>query len=89
LQLFNAITGKKIDLDLKNNTAEQKFNIDANQNTTASWQLSIPDYIEAIQYKITAKTANYSDGEQRIIPVLSNRKLVTETLPMWISGQAL
>src|SRR5690606_17658781 len=27
---------------------------------------------------------NYSDGEQNALPVLTNRMLVTETLPMWI-----
>ncbi|NNF75554.1 MAG: alpha-2-macroglobulin, partial [Flavobacteriaceae bacterium] len=29
---------------------------------------------------------DFSDGEQNVLPVLNNRKLVTETLPMWISS---
>src|SRR4030065_1206226 len=31
-----------------------------------------------------AKAGDFSDGEQNVLPVLSNRMLVTETLPMWV-----
>ncbi len=40
--------------------------------------------MDAVQYKIIAKSGTFSDGEQNALPVLSNRMLVTETLPMWI-----
>ena len=40
--------------------------------------------MSAIQYKIVAKAGNFSDGESNIIPVLSNRKLVTESIPLWV-----
>ncbi len=31
-----------------------------------------------------AKAGDFSDGEQNVLPVLTNRMLVTETLPMWV-----
>ena len=49
-----------------------------------SWNLTIPDDVDAVQYKIIAKSGDFSDGEQNALPVLTNRMLVTETLPMWI-----
>ena len=62
------------------------FTVDKNGNTTVSWELNIPNWYQAIQYKITARAGNFSDGEQNVLPVLSNRMLVTETLPMWLGS---
>jgi uncharacterized protein YfaS (alpha-2-macroglobulin family) len=84
LQLFNATTGKPIDAQLDNTNNTKAFTIDKKGNTEVSWSLSIPDDVGAIQYKIIAKAGDFSDGEQNALPVLSNRMLVTETLPMWI-----
>ncbi|MGV6829411.1 MAG: alpha-2-macroglobulin family protein [Flavobacteriales bacterium] len=60
------------------------FTLPAEKNTNASWKIFIPEKYGAITCKIIAKAGNYSDGEQSTLPVLSNRMLVTETLPMWI-----
>ncbi|WP_233195882.1 alpha-2-macroglobulin [Aquimarina sp. MAR_2010_214] len=84
LQLFDALTNKVIDAKLKNNNARQNFMVKAKGNTNVSWELQIPDDVQTVQYKIIAKAGDFSDGEQNILPVLSNRMLVTETLPMWI-----
>ena len=84
LQLFDAITNKSIDVDLENDAKNKAFKVAADGNTNLSWTLHIPENIQAIQYKIIAKAENYSDGEQNVLPVLSNRMLVTETMPMWI-----
>ncbi|WP_370408231.1 alpha-2-macroglobulin [Tenacibaculum dicentrarchi] len=83
LILTDAITGKEIQL-LDNSTKNQNFSVNSKGNTSVSWNLAIPDNIQAIQYKIVAKAGNFSDGEQNMLPVLSNRMLVTETLPMWV-----
>jgi uncharacterized protein YfaS (alpha-2-macroglobulin family) len=84
LVLTNAISGKEINKKLGNISTTQNFNVDSKGNTNVSWKLNIPDDIQAIQYKIIAKAGNFSDGEQNTLPVLSNRMLVTETLPMWV-----
>ena len=86
LQLFDALTNKSIDVELSNTEKTQSFSVNEEGNTQVSWRLQIPDGIQAVQYKILAKAAKYSDGEQNILPVLTNRMLVTETLPMWVSA---
>lgn len=83
LILTDAITGKEIHL-LENTTKNQSFKVDTNGNTNVSWNLTIPETIQAVQYKIIAKAGDFYDGEQNVLPVLSNRMLVTETLPMWV-----
>jgi len=84
LQLFDALTGKSIDQELSNAYNEQGFTVNAKGNTQVTWNLSIPDNIQAVQYKVIAKAGDFSDGEQNALPVLTNRMLVTETMPMWI-----
>jgi hypothetical protein len=83
LELTDALTGKQIDDFLGNISPTQKFSVDSKGNTQVSWKLQIPKGIQAVQYKIMAKANDFSDGEQNVLPVLSNRMLVTETLPMW------
>lgn len=93
LILTDAISGKDISNQLIHKQASPhpsgelegaSFSVTPKGNTQISWQLSIPDNVQAVQYKIIAKSEDFSDGEQNAIPVLSNRMLVTETLPMWV-----
>ena len=84
LHLFDALTGNPIDAKMNNQDSRKSFSVDAKGNTEVTWNLSISDDVEAVQYKVIAKSGDFSDGEQNLLPVLSNRMLVTETLPMWI-----
>ncbi len=95
LELTDALTGKLISHSLLVKDADgpqdgivqsghQSFQVDSLDNTQVSWRLKIPSDIQAIQYKIVAKAGDFSDGEQNVLPVLTNRMMVTETLPMWV-----
>ncbi|WP_044399780.1 alpha-2-macroglobulin [Lacinutrix sp. Hel_I_90] len=86
LQLFDALTGEPIDSKLSNTNNELAFTVDAKGNTQVTWGLNITDAVSAIQYKIIAKSGDFSDGEQNALPVLTNRMLVTETLAMWVKS---
>ncbi|WP_076547367.1 alpha-2-macroglobulin family protein [Maribacter ulvicola] len=87
LELTDAVTGSDISdqlMDSSNSQNTTSFKVDAMGNTQVSWRLNIPKGLQSVQYKIIAKAGDFSDGEQNMLPVLSNRTLVTETLPMWI-----
>ncbi|MFC0604728.1 alpha-2-macroglobulin family protein [Winogradskyella pulchriflava] len=90
LILTNPITGEDMTKNLLSSSPLGKlegassFSVDAKGNTQVSWNLEIPDGLQAVQYKVIAKAGDFSDGEQNALPVLSNRMLVTETMPMWI-----
>ena len=84
LELTDVVTGKTIDHLFLNADKKQSFRVDAKGNTQLSWSLIIPKGLQGVAYKIVAKAGNFSDGEQNVLPVLTNRMLVTETLPMWV-----
>ncbi|MCB9034486.1 MAG: alpha-2-macroglobulin [Chitinophagales bacterium] len=88
LNIKNALTNETINQQfaIKNNRFE--FSVKPNQNTLVQWQIRVPENIDAIVYEISAKAGNFTDGEANTIPVLSNRILVTESLPLWITGKS-
>lgn len=87
LQLLNASTMNSVDDWFKNNNPVQNFKAAAGQSILVNFPIEIPDnFNDAIVYKIIAKAGNLSDGEEVAIPVVTNRMLVTETLPLPMRG---
>ncbi len=84
LQLFDVSSMKNIDVAMNNSNTIKAFTILPSGNTTVSWKITIPEGIQGVQYKIVAKSDQYSDGEESILPVLTNTILVTESQPIWV-----
>jgi TonB-dependent SusC/RagA subfamily outer membrane receptor len=84
LQLFDASTMQAIDIKTLNTKNIKNFTIAAFGNTTASWKITIPEGLQGVQYKVLAKSGSFSDGEENILPVLTNTILVTESIPIWV-----
>ncbi len=89
LQLFDANTGQPVDPSFKNTTPQQTFSIVAGQSQSLQFPIMIPyAYNKALTWRMVVKTqdGSLSDGEENILPVLTNRMLVTETLPLHMRG---
>lgn len=84
LQLFDTTNMQPIDSKMLNTKNIKNFTIGAFGNTTANWTIAIPEGLQGVQYKILAKAGNFSDGEENILPVLTNNILVTESIPIWV-----
>ncbi|MFN6077022.1 MAG: alpha-2-macroglobulin family protein, partial [Fluviicola sp.] len=82
LLLFDAATMQPVDVKFKHTTTKQNFTIEKGQSTAVFWELDVPEGISALKYRVTAKTQKHSDGEEMVLPILSNRELVTEALPL-------
>jgi uncharacterized protein YfaS (alpha-2-macroglobulin family) len=89
LQLFDASTLRTVDAEFANSGNTQDFAVEGNRSVGASWKLKIPaDWTSAITFRAIAKAGNFSDGEESSLPVVTNRMLVTETMPLPIrAGQ--
>jgi uncharacterized protein YfaS (alpha-2-macroglobulin family) len=85
LRFFDAKSGRAIEI-FESSGSDKKIELLPQENKMVKWEIQIPENIQAIQYKITAKSDNHSDGEQKVIPVLSNRVLVTESMPLTVRG---
>ncbi len=88
LQLFNAVNMQPVSLFVNKADAEQSFEVDGNTNKAVSFRLAIPAGLDALDYKLIADAGQYTDGEENTLPVLPNRTLVTESMPMMVrAGQ--
>lgn len=86
-QLFNPETNQPIDDAFGNKTHSVQFKAEAKQGAVVKFPLTIPkNYAKTVIWRITAKAGSVSDGEENVLPVLPNRMLVTETMPLTMRG---
>ncbi|WP_159476227.1 alpha-2-macroglobulin family protein [Chryseobacterium sp. 18068] len=92
LQILDAFTNEDISekFGLSTLTAvsgynkEQAFSVNENGNSALTWKIKVPNNVSSIILKVVAKAGQYSDGEQKAIPVLPNRMLVTDAVPIFV-----
>lgn len=78
--LFDPMTEKVL------STQKQKFGVKAGETARVNFRFTATDKYELLGCRMVADGGTFSDGEQQIIPVLSNKEQITETLPLFISG---
>lgn len=88
LFLFDAITMEPVDKDFGLNQAQKPFSVKKGASTSLSWDLEIPFDISAVTYRVVARAGDFSDGEENTLPILTNRMLVTESLPLPVGGHS-
>ncbi|SFN96091.1 CarboxypepD_reg-like domain-containing protein [Paenimyroides ummariense] len=87
LRLFNTVTGKDLTDKIIKTDKLVLTTINGLSANTVSWSVEIPKDIEGLQYRISVKAGNFTDGEESVIPVFSNRTLITETAAIWQLGK--
>lgn len=80
LELFDVATGQTL-TDIPAKT----FALEADSSATVMWTLRTPNVTGVIGCRIVADAGSAGDGEQHLIPVLSNRILITESTPIYLA----
>jgi hypothetical protein len=88
LRLSDAIDESNLDAAYENTQAEQTFELGANDSKSYRWRIKVPENARPITFKTIAATDKVSDGEQAMLPVLSNKVLVSEAIPLPIRGKS-
>ena len=101
LQFYNAIDGQPVDMILNNSVETvhapsllpentQPFDVKPGASQEVLFRVLVPQNLGAVTCRIVARnleTPAFADGEERTLPILTNRILVTESLPLHISGK--
>ncbi|MFO8128912.1 MAG: alpha-2-macroglobulin family protein [Bacteroidales bacterium] len=87
IEFLDPATLEKVDVLKNTDSAKKDFTVSKSNNAGLSWDIHIPDNVDALMYRITAKAGDFSDGEEMAIPVLPNRMMVTESMPMPVNGK--
>jgi uncharacterized protein YfaS (alpha-2-macroglobulin family) len=86
-QLFDATNNEPVDGRFKNVVPNQYFTVAAGQSEAVKFPMEIPyQFNKALTWRIVAKAGEISDGEEDALPVLTNRMLVTESIPLNMRG---
>ncbi len=93
LELIDVASNKSVDGWFKNVFPAQYFTIAAGQSFAMKFPMEIPfNFNSALMYRVKAitkannKGETFSDGEEMAFPVLTNRMLVTESMPINMRG---
>jgi hypothetical protein len=86
IRFFDTRTMEEITGELIPDNSAKAFEVGKGASDIVVWDIQIPDNVDVISYKVMAKAGNFSDGEEKAIPVLSNRMLVTESMPLPVKG---
>lgn len=94
IQFYDGITGKAIEAiilpeNLSGSSRSKTWFTEKGATSIVMWKIHVPENsdLTLLQYKIAAQADNFSDGEENFIPVLTNRLMVTESLPLSVRGK--
>ncbi|HYH65660.1 MAG TPA: alpha-2-macroglobulin family protein, partial [Urbifossiella sp.] len=82
LTVRDARTDQAQDAELGIAGAEQAFDLPAGESKTFSWKLTVPEGVGPLTFKAVAASDRHSDGEEGVVPVLSRKVLVVESMPL-------
>jgi hypothetical protein len=80
MELFNPETDK-VWMKL-----QEKFEAQAKGSEVVHFNLEVADKYQVLAVRMVAEGNGFSDGEQRYLPVLSNKQWLTETLPLYVNA---
>jgi len=82
-ELIDPATEKLITLK---DAAPKSVILKANETKAVEWEVSEFSPYELVTCKVVARAGTFSDGEQKYLPVLPDKVLVTESMPLTIRG---
>lgn len=87
LELLDATTLTSVDGWFQNVFPTQYFTVEAGKSFLVKFPVQIPfNFNRPLTWRIKASTGALSDGEENTLPVVTNRILVTESLPLLVTG---
>ena len=82
-EMLDPATEKPIKLK---DAAPKTVTLAANETKVVEWELTEFSAYELVICKLVAQAGNFSDGEQKYLPVLPDKVLITESMPLTVRG---
>lgn len=90
IELIDELNGRPISAEYYLEERIKEIDLPAGGSQVVNWKIKSPQLpVEVVGVKMTAEVADHQDGELNVLPVLTNRMMVTETMPFQVrSGQS-
>ncbi|MCW5899847.1 MAG: hypothetical protein KIT10_11320 [Flavobacteriales bacterium] len=89
LRLIDPQSGKSIEGLVGLAIQEQPFTAAPGASAVVAWNVAVMPGLEAVSIRMEARADGHADGEEHMLPVLSDRVLVTNSLPMSWPGKGV
>lgn len=83
LELFDPFTDRSLNAAFGLKDTAQPFSAAPGSSANVGWEVTVPEGISMVSVRVTATAGINSDGEEKPLPVLTDKVLVTESLPLW------
>lgn len=85
LELFDPRTNAALPGRMGGTIPVRTFRAAPGRSAAVSWPITVEPGVDAIAVRITATAGGFSDAEEHLLPMLTDRVLVTESLPITIT----
>lgn len=85
LEVFDALNHKTVNV-LQSAQDQQLDTIMPGQNIAATWKIAFAPNMRLLALRFSALTNDYSDAEERLLPILSNEIFLTQTFPIAVEA---
>lgn len=83
----DAITLKDITSEIVKSAVKVPFSAEKGRSEGVYWNLDIPEAkYQALTWTVRAESAGHTDAEENTLPVITNRVMITESMPIWVRG---
>lgn len=86
LEAFDALTDQPISASVGISVTTVPFSVGPNGSASAKWTVTVPTGLPPVAFRVSATSGSFTDAEERVVPVLPNRMLVTDALPFWVNS---
>ena len=87
LQLIDPETNQPVDGWFRNFFPNQYFTAAPGESVVSDFSIEVPYlYTRPVITRFYVRSDSLTDGEETMIPVLTNKKLVTESMPLYMNG---
>lgn len=89
LQWINPYSKEDFSKNFLAEAAQKKIKIDAGKVQEVAWLVNVPnDFDQPLMYRVKARSNNFTDGEEKLLPVLENNIALTKSVAFQLDKSA-
>lgn len=89
LLIIDATSGENVSRAFSHHVTTTQVQLPASGSAGVQWMVKVPDHWTApVKYQVIARAGNKGDGEEGLLPVLTDRIFVTETMALHMPARS-
>ena len=87
LEIFDALTMQPLDLIISEQNIDLK-EVAPGESRSVRWKVAFGKDVNLLAFRFSVNSDNFSDAEQKLLPILSDEVFMTETYPLTINSNS-